>query len=182
MTFPDPRASEGFCLWIINVYKFCILSNQAPSKSIVDSRDMKLDPNVLRFNQIAIIAFLALAFAIQQPIIVAFVAIVMLVGTFFPKLALFKNLYASLVRPALGIAQNLVDDDPRAHNFAQGVGGVVLVLSSLAFVLGSSIAGWGLGLMVIVLAGLNLTTNICVGCFLYYQFKLARFAVMSRAG
>jgi Domain of unknown function (DUF4395) len=142
---------------------------------------MKLDPNVLRFNQISIIAFLILAFLLQQPIIVAFVAAVMLLGTFYPKLALFKNTYSSLVRPALGIAKNLVEDDPRAHNFAQGVGGVVLVLSSLAFLLGASIVGWGLGVVVIALAGLNLTTNICVGCFLYYQFKLARFALASRA-
>jgi Domain of unknown function (DUF4395) len=142
---------------------------------------MKLDPNVLRFNQIAIIAFLVLALVLQKPLIVVFVATVMLVGTFFPKLALFKNLYSSLVRPTLGIAKNLVEDDPRAHNFAQGVGGVVLVLSSLAFLFGSSVIGWGLGIVVIALAGLNLTTNICVGCFLYYQFKLARFAVMSRA-
>jgi hypothetical protein len=142
---------------------------------------MKLDPNVLKFNQIAIIAFLILAFLLQQPIIVAFVAAVMLLGTFYPKLALFKNTYSSLVRPALGIAKNLVEDDPRAHNFAQGVGGSVLVLASLAFLLGSSVVGWGLGIVVIALAGLNLTTNICVGCFLYYQFKLARFALASRA-
>jgi hypothetical protein len=142
---------------------------------------MKLDPNVLKFNQISIIAFLILAFLLQQPIIVAFVAAVMLLGTFYPKLALFKNMYSSLVRPALGIARNMVEDDPRAHNFAQGVGGVVLVLSSLAFLLGSSVVGWGLGIVVIALAGLNLTTNICVGCFLYYQFKLARFALASRA-
>jgi hypothetical protein len=142
---------------------------------------MKLDPNVLRFNQISIIAFLILAFLLQQPIIVAFVAAVMLLGTFYPKLAFFKNIYSSFVRPTLGIAKNLVEDDPRAHNFAQGVGGVVLVLSSLAFLLGASIVGWGLGVVVIALAGLNLTTNICVGCFLYYQFKLARFALASRA-
>ena len=142
---------------------------------------MKLDPNVLKFNQIAIISFLVLAFLLQQPIIVAFVAVVMLLGTFYPKLALFKNIYSSFVRPALGIAKNLIEDDPRAHNFAQGVGGSVLVLSSLGFLLGSSFIGWGLGVVVIALAGLNLTTNICVGCFLYYQFKLARFALASRA-
>jgi Domain of unknown function (DUF4395) len=143
---------------------------------------MKLDPNVLKFNQIAIIAFLALAFLVQQPIVVGFVAAVMLIGTFAPKLALFKNLYSSLVRPTFGIAKNLIDDDPRAHNFAQGVGGTVLVLSALAFLLGSSFAGWTLVAVVIALAGLNLTTNICVGCFLYYQFKLARFAVAQRIG
>ncbi len=142
---------------------------------------MKLDPNVLKFNQIAIIAFLVLAFLLQQPIIVAFVAVVMLLGTFYPKLALFKNIYSSFVRPTLGIARNLIEDDPRAHNFAQGVGGSVLVFSSLAFLLGSSVIGWGLGVVVIALAGLNLITNICVGCFLYYQFKLARFALASRA-
>ncbi len=142
---------------------------------------MKLDPNVLKFNQIAIIAFLTVAFLLQQPIIVAFVAAVMLLGTFKPRLALFKNIYSSFVRPTLGIDKNLVEDDPRAHNFAQGVGGLVLVLSSLAFLFGSGYAGWGLGIVVIALAGLNLTTNICVGCFLYYQFKLARFALASRA-
>ena len=143
---------------------------------------MKLDPNVLKFNQIAIIAFLIVAFLLQQPIIVALTAVVMLLGTFYPKLALFKNTYTNLVRPALGIPKTLVEDDPRAHNFAQGVGGSVLALSSLAFLLGSSVVGWGLGVVVIALAGLNLTTNICVGCFLYYQFKLARFALASRAG
>ena len=143
---------------------------------------MKLDPNVLKFNQIAIIAFLALAFLLQQPPIVAFVAAVMLIGTFLPKLALFKNIYSSFVRPTFGIAKNLIDDDPRAHNFAQGVGGTVLALSSLGFLLGSGFIGWGLVAVVIALAGLNLTTNICVGCFLYYQFKLARFAVASRVG
>ncbi len=143
---------------------------------------MKLDPNVLKFNQIAIIACLSLAFVLQQPLIVAFVAAVMLIGTFFPKLALFKNFYSNILRPTLNITKNLVDDDPRAHNFAQGVGGVVLVLSSLGFLLGSSLVGWALVAVVIALAGLNLTTNICVGCFMYYHFRMARFMVASRVG
>jgi len=44
----------------------------------------------------------------------------------------------------------------------------VLILASVALFIGSSIIGWGLVWLVIVLAGLNLFVGFCAGCTLYY--------------
>jgi Domain of unknown function (DUF4395) len=140
-----------------------------PTSSV---NEFKLDPNVLKFNQISIITGILLAAILGQWWIVALIAAVMLAGTFNPNLAAFKRIYSSFVRPALKLPVNLQDDDPRAHNFAQGVGGVFLLAATLAFVLGSSIVGWVLSAIVVALATLNLTTNICVGCFMYFQLRM----------
>jgi Domain of unknown function (DUF4395) len=131
-----------------------------------------LDPNVLRFNQICIVGLIALAAVVGQWWIVAAVGVVMLGGTWNSSLAAFKRLYSSVVRPALKIPVNAIQDDPRAHNFAQGVGGVFLALATLAFVAGAPILGWALAAIVVALAMLNLTTGVCVGCFMYFHLRL----------
>lgn len=131
-----------------------------------------LDPNVLRFNQICIVGGIALAAISAQWWIVAAVGAVMIAGTWNSSLAVFKRLYSSLIRPALKIPANAIEDDPRAHNFAQGVGGAFLALSTLAFVAGAPILGWALAAIVVTLAMLNLTTGICVGCFMYFHLRL----------
>jgi hypothetical protein len=133
---------------------------------------MKSDSNVLRFNQISIVVLLLLAAALNAPVLVGVVAVVMLLGTLEPRLALFKQFYSQVVRPRLSIAVAVSQDDPRPHNFAQGLGGVFLLLSSLAFVLAAPVVGWVVAGLVVALALLNLTTGICVGCFLYFQWKM----------
>ena len=139
------------------------MTNQLPAK---------FDANVLRFNQIAIVSGISAALLIQQPIIVAAIGAVLLAGTFDPRLAGFKRLYSSLIRPALRVAVNPSQDDPRPHNFAQGLGGVFLLLATLAFLGGWSLIGWSLTVLVAALALLNLTTSFCLGCFLYYQYRV----------
>lgn len=131
-----------------------------------------LDPNVLRFNQICIVGGIALGAILGQWWIVAAVGAVLIAGTWNSSLAVFKRVYSSLVRPALRIPAHPVEDDPRAHNFAQGVGGAFLALSTLAFLAGAPILGWALAAIVASLALLNLTTGVCVGCFLYFQLRL----------
>jgi hypothetical protein len=131
----------------------------------------RLDASTLRFNQLSIVTLVSSAALLGQPVIVFFVGAVLLAGALNPKLALFKRFYTSAVRPALRLEPRLVDDDPRPHNFAQGLGGVFLLAASLAFGLGLPIIGWGLSAAVVALALLSLTTNICVGCFLYYQWR-----------
>jgi hypothetical protein len=133
---------------------------------------MKFDAHVLRFNQICIVVLLVLAASLNLPLLVGLVAAVMLLGTLEPRLALFKQVYALIVRPLLRLSSQLVEDDPRPHNFAQGLGGVFLFFSGLAFLLGLPLVGWVIAGLVVALALLNLTTGICVGCFLYFQWRL----------
>jgi hypothetical protein len=47
----------------------------------------------------------------------------------------------------------------------------VLLIPSLAFAAGIPALGWGLALVVVALAALNLFAGVCVGCLMYYQFN-----------
>jgi hypothetical protein len=129
-----------------------------------------VDHSALRTNQVFIIGLLVLAFVLDFPPLVAFVTAVMLLGTFAPKLALFKAVYASLLRPARVIRPDMKEDNPEPHLFAQGVGGIVLTVAMLAFVAGAATIGWALVWVVVALAALNLFAGVCVGCMMYYQF------------
>ncbi len=130
------------------------------------------DSNVLKANQISIVGLILLAWLLQFSPLVMAVGLVMLLGTLEPRLAFFKQFYLHTLRPALKIPAKLEPDDPRPHNFAQGLGAVFLGVSSLLFLLGSPVLGWLVALLVMALALLNLTTGICVGCFLYFQWRL----------
>ena len=134
-----------------------------------------IDYSALRFNQACIIALLALAFLSDAWILVAFVALVMAVGTLIPNAGLFKRLYQHLLRPAGLLKPVPVADDVRPHLFAQGVGALFLIASTLALLGGAASLGWILSGIVIALASINLFAGFCVGCFLHYQ--LARVGI-----
>ena len=132
---------------------------------------MKVDLTALKFNQASIITLLVLAFLLDAPWLVALVAAVMGIGTLWPEAGLFKQLYARGLKPAGLLKAHVIDDDPRPHLFAQGLGGVFLVLSAAALWLGLPVFGWMLAGIVVVLATVNLLRGFCMGCFLYYQLR-----------
>jgi hypothetical protein len=129
----------------------------------------KVDHTALRVNQAAIILLLVLAFLFDQAWLVAVVGAVMLVGTWWPGAGLFKRVYAQVLQPAGLLKPDVQPDDPKPHLFAQGVGGLMLAASVLAFVSGATALGWVLAGIVIILAAVNLFLGFCMGCFLYYQ-------------
>lgn len=131
----------------------------------------KVDHSALKVNQTLIIALLALAFVFNSVWLVVFVAAVMLIGTIVPELALFKRIYRHILRPARLVKPNVIIDNPEPHRFAQGFGGVVLLIAIAALFAGASVAGWALVVLVIVLAALNLFLGFCAGCFVYYQLN-----------
>ncbi len=135
----------------------------------------KVDQSALRVNQASIIALLVVAFLLDQPWLVGFVAAVMIVGTWWPQAALFKLLYTRVLKPLGWLQPRIIVDDPQPHLFAQGVGAIFLLASTLAFATGGALLGWALAWIVIVLAAVNLFAGFCLGCFLFYQ--LARFGV-----
>lgn len=133
----------------------------------------KVDHAALRVNQASIIALLAIAFVANALWLVAFVAAVMVVGTIWPQAGLFKLAYARVLRPAGILKPDLRDDDPQPHLFAQGLGGIFLVFSTLFLWLNLSLVGWLLAGIVVVLAAVNLFLQFCLGCFIYYQLERA---------
>ncbi len=133
--------------------------------------ERKVDHAALRTNQAFIIGLLLSGFVFDVKALVVFVAAVMLVGTFVPKVSLFKAVYVYGLKPRGLVKPDVKADNPEPHLFAQGVGGVFLTAATLAFVAGVTTAGWVLAWIVIALAALNLFAGICVGCLMYYWFN-----------
>jgi len=140
--------------------------------SIAGGRGTKVDHTALKVNQAFIIALLVGAFVANWPWLVAFVSAVMLIGTVWPRAALFKAVYTYGLKPAGILKPHVIPDNPEPHRFAQGLGGIFLALSSLALIgLNSPVVGWGLAWLVVGLAALNLFAGFCAGCFVYYQLN-----------
>jgi hypothetical protein len=147
-----------------------------------------VDHSALKVNQTGIIATVLVAFigsAFYRPalVLIPLLAIVLLVGTFAPQYALFKQIYFKVLKPRGIVKPRAVQDRPEPHNFAQGLGGVFLTISSLLIyaplVTGdfqpssagviSYVIGLALALIVAALAFVNLAFGYCLGCQIYFQ-------------
>jgi hypothetical protein len=132
-----------------------------------------VDHSALKVNQTGIVATVLVAFlgsALYRPLLllIPLLAIVLLVGTFAPQLALFKQFYFKVLKPSGIVKPRPVKDRPEPHNFAQGLGGVFLAVSSV-LLLPVPVLGLALALLVAVLAFVNLAFGYCLGCQIYYQ-------------
>jgi hypothetical protein len=151
-------------------------------------KQRKVDHSALRTNQAFISGLLVIAFVLDVKWLVAFVSAVMLIGTFFPNIALFKVMYSYILKPLKIARPDVRRDNPEPHLFAQGVGGTFLLAAMLAFWAGATVVGWALATIVVALAALNLFAGICVGCLMYYWlnrlgvpgFKYARVRVQNK--
>jgi hypothetical protein len=127
----------------------------------------RVDHSALRVNQATIILLLIIAFVINVPWLVALVGLVMLIGAVFKQPG-FKFIYAGFLKPRGIVKPDVLADNPEPHVFAQGMGGAVLAIAVLAFLLNSLVIAWALTWLVIALAALNLFAGFCAGCFVYY--------------
>jgi hypothetical protein len=140
-----------------------------------------VDHSALKVNQAGIVVTVLVAvfgslFFKPAVLLLPLLAIVLLLGTFAPRLALFKQLYFKVLKPAGIVKPRPVQDRPEPHNFAQGMGGVVTAIASVLtyFITqpwGQALAaiGLALALLVAVLAFVNLAFGYCLGCQIYYQ-------------
>ncbi len=144
-----------------------------------------VDHSALKVNQAGIIVTVLVAFFGSWVLagnrlvllLIPLLGVVLLLGTFAPRLALFKQLYFRVLKPAGIVKPRPVQDRPEPHNFAQGLGGVFLAISSVLVFLPvdarSSVLTVGLGLaialLVAALAFVNLAFGYCLGCQIYFQ-------------
>jgi len=122
-----------------------------------------IDPRGPRFNQAMLTLGLLAGFVFDWKPIVPALGVVLLLGAAFgPRYGPFLRLYAQVIRPRLAPPTEL--EDPRPPRFAATVGVIFLSAATVAFAAGAATLGWGLAMVVAVLAGLSATTGICVGC------------------
>lgn len=134
----------------------------------------KIDHRALHVSQVAIIVLNILAFLLNALWLVAVVTVFMLAGTGLGKPA-FGFLYSYLLRPLRLVRPHFLLDNPQPHRFAQGLGGMVMLMGTLLLYYDVPLAGWTLVWLVAALAALNVFGGFCVGCFVYYW--LARLRV-----
>ena len=132
-----------------------------------------VDHSALKVNQAGIVitvlvAFFGSFFFTAALALIPLLGIVLLLGTFAPQLALFKQFYFKVLKPAGIVKPRPVQDRPEPHNFAQGMGGVVLGIASV-FLIPLTVVGLALSLLVAVLAFVNLAFGYCLGCQIYFQ-------------
>lgn len=131
---------------------------------------LRFDTHFGKFSQACTVVLTAVAFLLSQPIIVLITAIILALSALVPAISPYRLLYRGIVMPLHLLRPRIVEDDPAPHRFAQGVGAVFLIASSLILFLTKATAvGWTLDLIVFVLAGINLTVGFCAGCFVYYH-------------
>jgi p-aminobenzoyl-glutamate transporter AbgT len=144
----------------------------------------KVDHSALKANQLSIITLSVVAFVLNWPALVAFVALVLGIGV-ATKRAGFLPLYRGVLKPSGIMKPDVLDDNPEPHLFSQGIGFVVLGASAAALYAGASALGWGLAWLVVALAALNAFGGFCVGCAIYYwlvRLNVRGFAKQPPAG
>ena len=134
-----------------------------------------VDHSALKINQAAIVATVLIAFvgSIFWTLFLALIpllGLILLLGTFVPRLALFKQIYFKVLKPRGIVKPQPVQDRPEPHNFAQGLGGVFLGIASLLLV-SVPVVGIALALLVAVLAFVNLAFGYCLGCQIFFQLE-----------
>lgn len=129
----------------------------------------KVDHSALKANQLTIITLSILAYILNLPILAAFVALVMGIGSML-KVPGFLPIYRYAFKPLQLLKPDILDDNPEPHRFAQFLGFLFMTAGSASIYLGAAIPGWSLVWLVVALAALNAFGGFCVGCAVYYWF------------
>jgi len=141
---------------------------EAPSS--ISANIPRIDTHLGKFSQACTVLLTALAFLLNQPVLVLITAVFLAIATFALTASPYRLLYRGIVLPLNLLRPRIVEDDPAPHRFAQGVGAVLLIIASLIlFLTKATPVGWTLDLIAFVLAGINLTVGFCAGCFVYYH-------------
>ncbi len=138
----------------------------APVRTADPYRDTEvIDSRAPRFNQAVIGSLALIAFLLDWWPLLAILAAQLVVGLLFGRRYCLPCVaYFEWVQPRVG--EGAIEDS-RPPRFANTVGAVVLTAASILHLVGLTVAGWALGLLVAGLALLAAATGLCVGCELY---------------
>src|SRR5829696_9261504 len=98
----------------------------------------KVDHSALKTNQIIIISLNVLAFILNLPLLAAFVALVMGIGSAL-QIPGFGLVYKKLLKPRGWMKPDVLDDNPEPHRFAQFLGFLFMSAGSIALFAGASV-------------------------------------------
>jgi hypothetical protein len=142
-----------------------------------------IDPRAPRFGQGVVGAGALLAFALDAPLALPILALLLAAGALLgPSANPLAILWRRALVPALKLGAPARLKDAAPVRFAQLVGFGFLAAASVALlVLSAPLAGWALTLLVAALALLAAVTDICVGCEVYVLLAKAKAWARARS-
>ncbi len=133
--------------------------------------DEGIPATVVRLNRVVLVLGVLVGLVLQQPLLTTGLFLLLMPAVIWGRRAsLVFRLGEVLFHPILAA-------DVREHwqlqRFNNLIATSLLGLAQVAFLFGATITGWVLAGMVAVAASVALA-GFCVGCFLYYHFRLQR--------
>lgn len=131
---------------------------------------------IVTLNRCMLILGVALGLVIQQPLIITILFLTLLSSvTFGPKGGLPYQIGTRLLTKQVQQAKRDGQvEDRRLMRFNNSVALILFAAALICFTLGQPVAGWILAAMVLIAAAVALA-GFCVGCFIFYRFRLAQF-------
>jgi len=137
-----------------------------------NSQNMGMPMPIVNFNRALLVGGVIIGLIFQQPLMTTFLLVINLLALLFGKQANFsfilgRRLFARQIPTA-------EREDTRLVRFNNMLAVAMLMFAQIGFLFGIPLMGWVFSLMVATAAGVALA-GFCVGCYLYYQFKLQRY-------
>jgi len=126
---------------------------------------------VVRLNRWTIVVAVLLAFALRAPIVTTVLFLIIAPTVIFGRRA--SLIYQVGTRLFPSPASETEGEDPGLMRFNNTLAALMLGLAQIAFLVHADLVGWILAAFTALAAAVALA-GFCVGCFLYYRFKLHR--------
>lgn len=128
--------------------------------------------SIVRLNRITIVTGVVLALITQQPLILTVLFLIIAPAALFGRRA--SLIYQIGTRVLAKQIANEPKEDKATQRFNNIIAAVFLLIANVAFLLNVPTVGWIFAIGVAAAATVALL-GFCVGCFLYYQFKLGKY-------
>lgn len=137
---------------------------------------------IVTLNRWVIVTGVVLGTVLKQPLFTTALFLVLLPAALFGRRwSLIVFMGKKIFGKKLATAER---EDVRLARFNNSIAAVMLGAAQVAFLADASLAGWLLSGLVALAAAVALA-GYCVGCFLFFQFKMQRYrlrAWLSRSG
>lgn len=132
---------------------------------------------IVKLNRWTIVVGLVGGLLVQVPLVTTALFLLLLPATLFgSRGSLIYQVGTRLFARQIPQAER---EDAQLQRFNNTIATTLLGLAQIAFLVGRPLVGWALAGAVAVAAGVAIA-GFCVGCFLYFQFKLNRFRLIGR--
>src|SRR5258708_14769448 len=131
---------------------------------------------IVRLNRWTLVISILAGLLLQWPLVTTALFLILLFAVVFGQRGslIFKTGKQLM---ALGVLKSNDDEegeDRRLMRFNNSIALALLGLAQLAFLTGVPVVGWALSLLVVVAASASLM-DFCLGCVLFYRFRVYRY-------